>query len=45
MDIVDKKTITLNDGKKDINLLVYLKKVKVKSNHNKIKAFCRIINH
>ncbi|MDP6548404.1 MAG: hypothetical protein QF917_05665 [Candidatus Woesearchaeota archaeon] len=42
MEAFDEKLITLNDGKKDLNVLVYLKEVAVKSNHTKTKAFCRI---
>ncbi len=41
--MLDKKTITLNNGEKDVNVLVYLKEVKVKNNYTKIKAFCRIV--
>lgn len=41
---IDKKTIILNNGEKDINVLVYLKEVNVKNNYKNVKAFCKIIN-
>lgn len=45
MTIFDEKTIILNDGEKDFNVLVYLKEVNVKNNHTNTKAFCRIIGN
>ncbi len=42
--MLDEKTIILNDGNNERNVLVYLKEVNVKNNHKNIKAFCRIIN-
>lgn len=42
MRVFDEKSITLNDGTRDLNVLVYLKEVNVKSNHTKIKAYCKI---
>jgi len=43
MRVFDKKIITLNDGKRDIRVLVYLKEVYVKNNFIKTKAICRIV--
>jgi len=43
MVIIDEKTVILNNGEKDVNVLVYLKEVSVKNNYKKIKSFCRII--
>lgn len=37
-----KRTVILNDGQKDVKVLVYLKEVLVRNNHKAIKAFCRI---
>jgi len=42
MKIFDEGIITLNNGDRDINVLVYLKEVNVKNNHKNIKAFCKI---
>jgi len=42
MKVFDEKTITLNDGNKDLTVLVYLKEVFVKNNNKNIKAFCKI---
>lgn len=39
---LDKKTIKLNNGQKDVDVIVYLKEVNVKNKHRTIKAFCRI---
>ena len=41
MKIYDKKIITLNNGEKEINILVYLKEVRVKNNFLDVKAFCK----
>jgi len=43
MKIFDEKTVILNDGEKNVKIKVYLKEVKVKNNHTKTKAFCRMI--
>jgi len=43
MKTLDKKIIKLNNGEKDLKVLVYLKKVKVRNNFTNIKAYCRII--
>lgn len=43
MSLIDKKTITLCHGGKEVSVLVYLKEVGVKSQGTKVKAFCRII--
>lgn len=42
MKIFDEKIVTLNNGDRDVDVLVYLKEVNVKSNHTKIKAFCKM---
>jgi len=42
MKIFDEGIITLNNGDRDIDVLVYLKEVNVKNNHKNIKAFCKI---
>lgn len=42
MKVFDEKVITLNNGIKDVDVLVYPKEVNVKSNHTKIKAFCKM---
>jgi len=42
--MLDKKTITLNHGEKEVNVLVYLKQVNVKGSSSKVKAYCRIID-
>ena len=44
MNMIDKKTITLNHGESEVNVLVYLKEVNVKSSGTKVKAYCRIID-
>jgi hypothetical protein len=41
--MLDKRTVTLNHGKKEVNVMVYLKEVNVKGSSTKIKAYCRII--
>jgi len=41
MKIFDEGIITLNNGDRDIDVLVYLKEVNVKNNHKNIKAFCK----
>jgi hypothetical protein len=43
MKIFDEKSITLNNGKEDLEVLVYLKEVKVKNNNINTKAFCKIL--
>ena len=41
--VIDQKKIILNHGKKEINVLVYLKEVNVKGSSTKVKAYCRIV--
>jgi len=41
--MINKRDVILNDGEKDVHVLVYLKEVNVRNNHTKIKSFCRII--
>ena len=36
---IDKQTITLNNGSKDVSVIVYLKEIMVKNNHKTIKDF------
>jgi hypothetical protein len=43
MKIFDKKSIILNDGIRNIEVLVYLKEVKVRNDHTNMKAFCKIV--
>jgi hypothetical protein len=43
MSLIDKKTITLNHGEKEVSVMVYLKEVNAKSNTPVVKAYCRII--
>lgn len=45
MKVLDKKTVTLNNGQKDVSILVFLKEVNVRNNNKAIKAFCRIIDN
>jgi len=42
MKVFDEKLVTLNNGKEEVPVLVYLKEVLVKNNHKHIKAFCKI---
>jgi hypothetical protein len=44
MSLIDKKTIILNHGEKEVSILVYLKKVNVKSNATVVKAYCKIVD-
>jgi len=42
MKKLDKKTVILNDGEKDVEVLVYLKEIKVRGSKTAVKAFCRM---
>jgi len=43
MGMIDKKVVELNNGERDLDILVYLKKIHVKGDGKKIKAFCRVV--
>ena len=43
MNIIDEKTIMLNNGTEDMKIQVYLKEVVVKNKGISTKAFCKII--
>ena len=41
--VFDEKSVILNNGKEDVEVLVYLKEVKVKNDFTNTKAFCKIV--
>ena len=43
MKIIDKKIIKLNDGTRDLNVLVYLKEVNVRNDGICSRPFCRVL--
>ena len=41
--MIDKQIVILNDGDKEVRVLVYLKEVRVRNNFTNTKAYCRMI--